>query len=265
MQGLELFEYTGHEVRVQVAESGEPLFVLADLASALGISNVAQLRARLADDLCLTYPMPDRLGRTQQVWVVTEPGMYEVIIRSDKPEASAFRRWVTTEVLPSIRKHGLYATESAVEAMLADPETMIRTLTALRDERAARVRAEAVAAEAVAAEAVAEVEAQRPHAQLGRAVAESGEAVLPSVFGTVLSARVEGMGPNRFCRWLRNAGYVYRRGGQMVPTARAITQGLLEASEVQVPGGGIRVQTWVLPKGQERFTRELLAEQAAMS
>lgn len=208
MQGLELFEYTGYEVRVQVAESGEPLFVLADLAAALGISNVSQLRVRLADDLCLTYPMPDRLGRTQQVWVVTEPGMYEVIIRSDKPEASAFRRWVTTEVLPSIRKHGLYATESAVDAMLADPETMIRTLTALRDERAARVRAEAVAAEAVA-----EVEAQRPHAQLGR----------------------------------------------------AITQGLLEASEVQVPGGGVRVQTWVLPKGQERFTRELLAEQAAMS
>ena len=260
MQGLELFEYTGHEIRVQVDESGEPLFVLADLAAALGIANVSQLRSRLADDICLTYPMPDRLGRQQQVWVVNEPGMYEVIIRSDKPEAAAFRRWVTGEVLPSIRKHGMYATESAVEAMLADPETMIRTLMALRDERAARMRAEA---EAAAAEAVAEVEAQRPHAQLGRAA--SGEAVLPSVFGTVLSARVEGMGPNRFCRWLRNAGYVYRRGGQMVPTARAITQGLLEASEVQVPGGGVRVQTWVLPKGQERFARELLAEQAAMS
>lgn len=260
MNELELFEYTGHEIRVQVDESGEPLFVLADLAAALGIANVTQLRSRLSDDLCLTYPMPDRLGRTQQVWVVTEPGLYEVIIRSDKPEAAEFRRWVTGEVLPSIRRHGVYATESAVDAMLADPETMIRTLTALRDERAARVRAEATAAEAVA-----EVEAQRPHAQLGRAVAASGEAVLPSVFGTVLSARVEGMGPNRFCRWLRAAGYTYRRGGQMVPTARAITQGLLEASEVQVPGGGVRVQTWVLPKGQERFTRELLAEQAAAS
>ncbi len=244
MNELELFEYTGHEIRVQVAESGELLFVLADLAAALGIANVTQLRARLADDLCLTYPMRDRLGRVQQVWVVTEPGLYEVIIRSDKPEAAAFRRWVTGEVLPSVRRHGVYATESAVDAMLADPETMIRTLTALRDERAARVRAEAVAAGAVAA---------------------SGEAMLPSVFGTVLSARVEGMGPNRFCRWLRDAGYVYRRGGQMVPTARAITQGLLEASEVQVPGGGVRVQTWVLPKGQERFARELLAERAVAS
>ena len=233
MNELELFEYTGHEIRVQVDESGEPLFVLADLAAALGIANVTQLRARLADDLCLTYPMPDRLGRTQQVWVVTEPGLYEVIIRSDKPEAAEFRRWVTGEVLPSIRRYGVYA---------------------------ARVRAEAVAAEAVA-----EVEAQRPHAQLGRAVAASGEAMLPSVFGTVLSARVAGMGPNRFCRWLRSAGYVYRRGGQMVPTARAITQGLLEASEVQVPGGGVRVQTWVLPKGQERFARELLADRAAAS
>lgn len=197
MNGLELFEYTGHEIRVQVDESGEPLFVLADLAAALGIANVTQLRSRLSDDLCLTYPMLDRLGRSQQVWVVTEPGLYEVIIRSDKPEAAAFRRWVTAEVLPSIRRHGVYATESAVDAML--------------------------------------------------------------------SARVEGMGPNRFCRWLRSAGYVYRRGGQMVPTARAITQGLLEASEVQVPGGGVRVQTWVLPKGQERFARELLAERAVAS
>nr|DAK09756.1 MAG TPA: repressor domain protein [Caudoviricetes sp.] len=258
MQSLELFEYMGHEVRVQVGESGEPLFVLVDLAAALGIANVTQLRSRLSDDLCQTYPMSDRLGRVQQVWVVTEPGLYEVVIRSDKPEAVAFRRWVTGEVLPSIRRHGVYATEAAVDAMLADPETMIRTLTALQDERAARVRAEAVAAEAVA-----EVEAQRPHADLGRAVVASGEAVLPSVFGTVLSARVEGMGPNKFCRWLREAGYVYRRGGQMVPTARAIAQGLLEASEVQVPGGGVRVQTWVLPKGQERFVRELLAERGS--
>jgi len=87
--------------------------------------------------------------------------------------------------------------------------------------------------------------------------------MLPSVFGTVLSARIGGMGPNKFCRWLRKAGYVYRRGGQMVPTARAIRKGLLEASEVQVPGGGVRVQTWVLPKGQETFVRELIAERAA--
>ena len=145
MNGLELFEYTGHEIRVQVDEAGAPLFVLADLAAALGIANVTQLRSRLSDDLCLTYPMRDRLGRSQQVWVVTEPGLYEVIIRSDKPEAAAFCRWVTGEVLPSIRKYGVYASESAVDAMLADPETMIRTLTALRDERAARVRAEAVA------------------------------------------------------------------------------------------------------------------------
>ena len=230
MNELELFEYTGHEIRVQVAESGEPLFVLADLAAALGIANVPQLRARLADDLCLTYPMRDRLGRVQQVWVVTEPGLYEVIIRSDKPEAAAFRRWVTGEVLPSIRRHGVYATESAVDAMLADPETMIRTLTALRDERAARVRAEAVAAEAVA-----EVEAQRPHAQLGRAVAASGEAMLPSVFGTVLSARVEGMGPNRFCRWLRDSGYVYRRGDRWCRPRGRSRRGFLKPRRCRCP------------------------------
>jgi len=66
VQGLELFEYTGHEIRVQVDEAGAPLFVLADLASALGIANVTQLRSRLSDDLCLTYPMRDRLGRVRE-------------------------------------------------------------------------------------------------------------------------------------------------------------------------------------------------------
>lgn len=69
-------------------------FVLADLAAVLDITNVTQLRSRLSDDLCQTYPVPDRRGQVQQTWTVNEPGLYEVIIRSDKPEATQFRRWL---------------------------------------------------------------------------------------------------------------------------------------------------------------------------
>ena len=105
MNDITIFNHLGNNIRVITAEDGEPLFVLADLAAALGIMNTTQLRSRLSDDLCQTYPIPDRVGRTQQTCVVTEPGLYEVIIRSDKPEATQFRRWVTSEVLPSVRKH----------------------------------------------------------------------------------------------------------------------------------------------------------------
>lgn len=77
--------------------------------------------------------------------VISEPGLYSLILRSRKPEAKAFKRWVTHEVLPSIRRHGVYATESMVDAMLADPEAMIRTLTALKEERAKRAQLEAQA------------------------------------------------------------------------------------------------------------------------
>lgn len=92
------FTYEGNNVRTLTTEDGELRFVLADLAAVLDITNVTQLRSRLSDDLCQTYPVPDRRGQVQQTWTVNEPGLYEVIIRSDKPEATQFRRWVTSEV-----------------------------------------------------------------------------------------------------------------------------------------------------------------------
>ena len=86
------FTYEGNNVRTLSTEDGELRFVLADLAAVLDITNVTQLRSRLSDDLCQTYPVPDRRGQVQQTWTVNEPGLYEVIIRSDKPEATQFRR-----------------------------------------------------------------------------------------------------------------------------------------------------------------------------
>lgn len=152
------FTYEGNNVRTLTTEDGELRFVLADLAAVLDITNVTQLRSRLSDDLCQTYPVPDRRGQVQQTWTVNEPGLYEVIIRSDKPEAIQFRCWVTSEVLPSIRKHGMYATPATIDDMLDNPDIMINALMRLKEERAARAKAEA------------EVEAQRPVAALGKAI-----------------------------------------------------------------------------------------------
>jgi DNA-damage-inducible protein D len=108
------FKYGDAAVRVVVIE-GEPWFVLADLCKVLAISDVSIVRRRLDDGVCQIHPIADSLGRMQQATVVSEAGMYEVVIRSDKPEAIAFRRWITGTVLPEIRRTGSYNAAPAID------------------------------------------------------------------------------------------------------------------------------------------------------
>ena len=118
MSALEVFRYEGRDVRTVLID-GEPWFVLGDLAKVLGIVDVPRLNSRLDGEVRRTHPIEDRMGRSQMNTIVSEPGMYEVVIRSDKPEAVAFRRWITTEVLPSIRRTGSYAVPETREQLLA--------------------------------------------------------------------------------------------------------------------------------------------------
>lgn len=114
------FSYESTQVRVLDID-GEPWFVLADLRRVLGIK---QFRTdRLDDDMIQNHPIADRLGRGQDALIVSESGMYEVILRSDAPNAKPFRRWVTSEVLPAIRKTGTYGTPQ-----LTGPELMATAL-----------------------------------------------------------------------------------------------------------------------------------------
>lgn len=119
MTAIEVFAYKSHEVRTVVIDD-EPWFVLADLCKVLDLEQVSRVKARLDDALTSSTPILDSLGREQQATIVSEPGMYEVVLRSDKPEAAAFRRWITSEVLPSIRRTGGYGVQdltAAVERM----------------------------------------------------------------------------------------------------------------------------------------------------
>lgn len=146
MNALTPFVYNDQPVRV-VEIDAEPWFVLADLVGVLGFARSASAVAeRLDDGVRRTYPIVDALGRTQQATIVSEAGMYEVVIRSDKPEALAFRRWITSEVLPSIRRHGGYLTPEAIEKTLSDPDFIIGLATALKAEQSKRAEAEARAA-----------------------------------------------------------------------------------------------------------------------
>lgn len=106
------------DIRVVVNESGEPTFCLKDLCDSLSLSNNRKVKSQLDDDVTLSYPIVDNLGRTQDATFVTEAGMYTVILRSDSPKAKPIQRWVTSDVLPSIRKHGAYMTPEKIEEVL---------------------------------------------------------------------------------------------------------------------------------------------------
>lgn len=247
MNDIAVFNHLGNNIRVMTDAQGEPLFVLKDVCNALGITNTRNVSARLDEDMKGVRPV-DTLGGTQQLTVINEPGLYEVIIRSDKPEATQFRRWVTSEVLPSIRKHGMYATPATIEDMLANPDIMINALMRLKEERAARAKAEA------------EVEAQRPVAALGRAIETAEGDLTPSAFGKILSKTHKNMGPNKFCRWLLDNNFAFRGAqGKIIPMQDAVNRGILILTERIDPAGKIRPQLLVTPAGQSYFANILSA------
>lgn len=136
------FTYGDAAVRVVMID-GEPWFVLADLCKVLGLARgAAQVSERLDDGVRQTYPISDSLGRTQQATIVSEPGMYEVVIRSDKPEAVAFRRWITGEVLPQIRKTGGYGAPAALPDRKTLAQWVVDAEERAEREAAARLEAE---------------------------------------------------------------------------------------------------------------------------
>ena len=130
------------KVRIVIDETGEPLFCLSDVCRVIGIKSTSRCASRLDDDVRQTHPIQDGLGRTQQATFVTEGGLYDVIIRSDSELAKPFRKWVTNEVLPSIRKYGTYMTNEIIERTLTDPDYLIRLATQLKEERQKRLEAE---------------------------------------------------------------------------------------------------------------------------
>lgn len=130
MNKITTWGYGSSEVRT-IQWNGEPWFVLADVCKVLELSSPHKVADRLEEDERNQIPVIDSMGRTQNTTIINESGLYTVILRSDKPQAKPFRKWVTGEVLPAIRKHGMYATDE----LLANPDIAIAAFTALKEER----------------------------------------------------------------------------------------------------------------------------------
>lgn len=133
MKNLRIFDYQDTPVRT-VELDGEPWFVLADLAKVLGIASPGRLAARLDEGVRQTHTL-GTAGGAQQMTIVSEAGMYEVVIRSDKPAAVEFRRWITAEVLPAIRKTGRYQADQLAAPELVSRADLARMVLEAEEEK----------------------------------------------------------------------------------------------------------------------------------
>lgn len=239
--------------------NNEPWFVALDVCRILGLDKTWNALQRLDDDEKGTTSI-STLGGMQEVTIINEAGLYNLVLGSRKKEAKEFRRWVTHDVLPDIRKHGMYATDD----LLNDPELAIAVFTALKQEKEERRRLEAVnAAQAQ------ELEAARPKVEFADAV-ESSDASI-SVGETAKLLRQNGIdtGEKRFFKWLREHGYLIKNGcDRNLPTQKSMEMGLFEIKEstITLPDGRTRITGTpkVTGKGQRYFIKLFLNPSPAL-
>ena len=243
MSNLQIFHYQDNEVRT-IEKDGEPWFVLKDVCGVLGIIDHKVTVRRLEEDEVCQIPLTDSLGREQGTTVISESGLYNVILRSDKPEAKPFRKWVTSEVLPSIRKHGAYMTPETLEAAILNPDTMIRLCTALKDEQDKRK-----ALEAANASLSVDLEIARPKADYFDEMINRN--LLTNFRETAKQLKVK---EREFVQFLIDRKYIYRdKKGKLMPYAEK-NNGLFEIKECfndKTQWSG--TQTLITPKGRETF------------
>ena len=144
MNDIKTWNYENSEIRT-IEKNGEPWWVLADVCRVLELSSPHKIADRLDEDEKGRNLIPTH-GGNQEMTVINESGLYNVILRSDKPQAKPFRKWVTSEVLPTIRKHGAYMTEQTIEKALTNPDFLIQLATQLKSEQEQRRKLETTVA-----------------------------------------------------------------------------------------------------------------------
>lgn len=234
------------EVRTLEEADGVVLFCGSDVAKALGYSNPRDAVSRH----CRGVVKRDILtaGGEQEMSFIPESDLYRLVFSSKLPTAEKFTDWVTSDVLPGIRKHGVYA----VDQLLEDPDLAIQAFTALKEERAKRKALEA------------QRELDRPKVLFANAVATARTSILVGELAKVLKQNGVDMGQNRLFTWLRDNGYLIRRNGTdyNMPTQKAMEMGLFEIKETVVAHADGHTDTKKTPKvtgrGQQYFINKFL-------
>lgn len=235
------------EIRT-ITKDDEPMFCLADVCKALEMSNPTMVAQRLDDDERTKLD----LGRQGETNFITESGLYAVILRSDKPNAKKFRKWVTSEVLPSIRKNGGYI---AGQETLSDDELLAKALLVAQNKIAERDK--------IIEQKQARIEQMKPKEIFTDAVSASHTSILVGDLAKLICQNGVQIGQKRLFVWLRDMGYLIKSGGSYnMPKQRYVEQGLFEVKEsnLQNPDGSVRITrtTKVTGKGQVYFVNKFL-------
>lgn len=244
MNDLQVFKYQDSEVRT-IEMNGEPWFVLKDVCKVLAM-DVTQLK-KTADRLDA-----DEKGRTkittpggvQETWVINESGLYNVILRSDKPEAKPFRKWVTSEVLPTIRKHGAYMTPETLQEAILNPDMMIQLCQQLKAEQDKNA-----ALKVVNSRLTVDNQIMQPKADYFDELVERNLNT-----GIRETAKLLGIGQKEFVAFLQDKKYLYRdKRGRLMPYMDK-NNGLFEVKECfNNKTNWAGTQVLITPKGRETF------------
>jgi anti-repressor protein len=250
MNSLKVFENKEFGKVRTITENGEPLFIAADVCKALDIKNFTQAVSRLDTDERSML----NIGRQGKTNVVNEYGLYNLVLASRKPEAKAFKRWITHEVIPAIRKHGGYLTPAKTEELLSDPDLIIQLATNLKEERAARSKVEQQLAVA------------KPKVLFADAVAASDSTILIGDLAKIIKQNGHAVGQQRMFKWMRENGYLIKRMGADYnsPTQKAMELGLFKIKETAIThsDGHVTVSKTVkvTGKGQQYFIAKFEAK-----
>lgn len=241
MNELKIFENEAFGQIRAMEKDGEPWFVAADVCRALEIGNPTDAIKRLDEDEKARLNLGLSGGDTN---IVNEPGLYALVLGSRKPEAKAFKRWITHEVIPSIRKHGAYMTPETLEAAIMNPDYLLKVVVALKDEKDKRK-----ALEAANASLTVDLEIARPKAEYFDQLVDRN--LLTSIRETAKQLEVK---EREFVKFLLEKKYLYRdKKGKLLPYAER-NAGLFEVKEcVNEKTQWAGTQTMVTPKGRETF------------
>lgn len=244
MNEVQLFNFESHEVR-SLLLNNEPWFVGKDVAEALGYSKARNAIATHIDsEDKKDAPIQGTLGGVQEMTVINESGLYALIFGSKLESAQKFKRWVTSEVLPALRKTGQYQVKE-----LSGSELMAKAL---------------IEAQSVLAAKDKQIEEMKPKALFADAVATSHTSILVGELAKILKQNGIDMGQKRLFAWLREKGYLIKRQGTdyNMPTQKAMELGLFEIKEGSyVNGSGVNITTKtpkITGKGQQYFINKFL-------
>lgn len=250
---MKIFENEEFGAIRTVEIDGDVWFVAKDISDKLGYAETSNMMKRIDREDFISSKLE---GMNMRSILINESGLYSAILGSKLESAKRFKRWVTSEVLPTIRKHGAYMTDITIEKMVENPDLLIELATKLKQEKEERKRLEK------------QVEEERPHAILGRAITTAKTSILIGDLAKILNQNGVNIGAKRLFEWMRNNGYLIKRKGTdwNMPTQRSMDLELFEVKEsVHIDGNGcnkITRTTKVTGKGQEYFVNRFLSKKS---